>query len=310
MQKWVPFYKPSDFLFEANEAAERIDEELKYLELQEKKKCSLSQLIKFLCLEYIPQTHRNYVLFNKKLVCGHPSLSIFVPSYLSEHAQWVVDTVLDKIRIANQCLADSYVEPMEDDQFSVYVENTKETFCVNFDSTNKAVICNCPFFTKRKFICEHSVIVGRFYPNWNLEKISDWLFSDLIFRVDFDCFEDPLYTVTHNIQGSPPRESNEGLDSVNTLKVDEASPNGKTKFPSPVADDCLQYLVALERMTEVMDCSQLNTFKMELVQLHARWSEALRQDNDSFSEELPIPYLRQVSRLFAPVRSLLYIIFF
>ena len=99
-------YRPDDLILcNTNNGTERLNEDLKYDELDVYKNCSLSELLSVLIDSFIPKHYNKYVELNVKYGDGCKKYSPGIPHFLRNRPKQIVDILLDKMQRVTEYLS-------------------------------------------------------------------------------------------------------------------------------------------------------------------------------------------------------------
>ncbi|KAB7503594.1 hypothetical protein Anas_06656 [Armadillidium nasatum] len=306
LKKWTIAYRPNDLMFESNEAVERLHEELYYLQLSKVREYTLSEVVTYLCKDLIPQMLHRYKVFNLVIARNHLT-SVYNPPYLTKSPQWFLDFMLGEILLADKLLPFSYVESLGDENFSLLCKKSNEKFYINFFTEQKRVTCSCFCFLKRRIICKHVIIVGRFYPGWNIEKISPWLFDHPIYKLDNNCLESSLspipednYINENNNEIVTPGRTSELLES-------EENSSGSVEFKKK---ECKQNLEYLESIVDELEETELENFHKKLkrfcsdilIEREDKKCQSMKK-TEMHNNDIPLPMIKKISDFYHNIDS-------
>ena len=122
---WCLAYSPDDLILcNTNNDTEKLNEDLKYAELDGYKNCSLSELLSVLIDSFIPKHYNKYVELTVRYGDGCKKYSPGIPYLLRNRPKQIVDTVLDEMQKVTD---DISVTKIDNFTFSVtsFEEGTK-----------------------------------------------------------------------------------------------------------------------------------------------------------------------------------------
>ena len=122
---WCLAYSPDDLILcNTNNDTEKLNEDLKYAELDGYKNCSLSELLSVLIDSFIPKHYNKYVELAVRYGDGCKKYSPGIPYLLRNRPKQIVDTVLDEMQKVTD---DISVTKIDNFTFSVtsFEEGTK-----------------------------------------------------------------------------------------------------------------------------------------------------------------------------------------
>ena len=146
IKRWCLAHRPDDLiLHNTNNDTHRLNEDLKYDELDGYKNCSLNELLSVLIDSFIPKRYNKYVCkLNVRYGDGCKKYSPGIPYFLRNRPKQIVDILLDKMqRVTN----DISVTKIDNFTFSVTCFEKGTRICKNYrtflGTKNKFCTCNC-----------------------------------------------------------------------------------------------------------------------------------------------------------------------
>ena len=227
--RWGRAYRPDDLYHcNTNNGTERLNEDLKYEELEGATRLSLSELLTIIIEKFIPKLYMKYVELNVRCTSGYKGYQEGIPSYLHNRPKSLVKHLLLLKNSVTTLMIDS-VKPddgesecnseMDPDEresrktlnaiistiekrFSVrsssIYSSSVRNYVVGFGDEYQPCWCTCPSFRMNRTLCKH------FFAVINSGMAT---FNDLspIFRfhplhvIDNDLFHDNLVHDANNI---------------------------------------------------------------------------------------------------------------
>ena len=144
-----------------NNGTERINEELKYEDLDRCTNFSLSELLTIIIEELLPRRYERYVEMNVSYTSGHKRYQSNIPKFLWNRPKAVVDDLLDKIwKVTNEMVTS--VKPIPSIPRLTYLvtgeamhSTEKTSYFVDFGDENHFVNCSCPWYRRNRSLCKH-----------------------------------------------------------------------------------------------------------------------------------------------------------
>ena len=138
-------YRPDDLiLFDRNNGTERLNEDLKYDELDVYKSCFLSKLLSVLIDSFIPKHYNKYVELSVKYGNGCKKYCPGIPYFLRNRQKQTVDILLEKMQRVTD---DIFVTKIDNFTFLVtsFEEGIKarKNYITFLATKNKFCTCNC-----------------------------------------------------------------------------------------------------------------------------------------------------------------------
>ena len=148
-----------------NNGTERINEELKYEDLNRCINLPTSELLTIIIEEFLPRRYERYVEMNVQFSSGFKKYQNEIPSYLWNRPKIIVEDILNKMKQVSPAMIES-VQPMPtvpETTFLVRADSTHgtemKTYCVNFGTKENFLRCSCPWFRRNRSLCKHSFAV-------------------------------------------------------------------------------------------------------------------------------------------------------
>ena len=174
-------YRPDDLILcNTNNGTERLNEDLKYNELDGYRNCSSSELLSVLIDSLIPKQYNKYVELTYGDGCKKYSPGI--PHFLRNRPKQIFDILLDKIQRVTKDISftktDNFTFSVTSFEEGTRVRNNYRTF---LGTKNKFCTCNCYNFKRYRMLCKHFFAVFQS----GLEKFDDLteLFKDHSYMV-------------------------------------------------------------------------------------------------------------------------------
>ena len=226
IRRWCLAYRPDDlFRCNTNNGTERLNESLKYEELDGYKGCSLSELINILIDSFVPNLYEKYINLNVKYTDGYKGYADFVPAYMVNRPGPLVEDMLQKRNQVTSLMIDSVVSVADLPKiFTVQSAspNSSEikTYHVNFGDGNTICSCECESFKRNRTLCKHFFCVFESMYNVGFNDISVLYRNHPYTNIDYDVIQ-----ITQSVQFGEERDSaihvdESGLDSPSTSQID------------------------------------------------------------------------------------------
>ncbi|XP_039282521.1 uncharacterized protein LOC120348732 isoform X1 [Nilaparvata lugens] len=186
VERWTSSSKPFDMHINTNNRVERLNKEQKYSHLEGFKNCSLSELIDVLIFQFLPERYARYVSENLIMTPQYRKYGDNIPPYLHGRPKWLIDhVVISRLSLVHNTSAEEVIE-VDEGVFKVCSMTTtpQVEYNVKFDALEKWCSFTCADYSKERLVCKHVIPVGFKFPNWRLEKIYKWLFSNPVFKYD------------------------------------------------------------------------------------------------------------------------------
>ena len=150
-------YRPDDLILcNTNNGTERLNEDLKYSELDVYKNCSLTELLSVLIDSFIPKHYNKHVELNVRFGDGCKKYSPGIPYFLRNRPKQIVDILLDKM----QRVADD-ISVTKNDNFTYSVTSFEggarahKHYRIFLSTKNRFCTCNCYNFKQYRMLCKH-----------------------------------------------------------------------------------------------------------------------------------------------------------
>ena len=160
--KWCLAYRPDDlFRCNTNNGTERLNESLKYTELDGYKNCTLSELMGVLIDSFVPNLYERYVSLNIKYTDGYKGYSSSLPRYMVNRPGPLVDDMLRKKNKITPFMVSS-VQPVlvcTSPVFAVQsvspTSNETNMYIIKFGDRDTICSCECGSFKHDRLLCKH-----------------------------------------------------------------------------------------------------------------------------------------------------------
>ena len=184
--RWSRAYRPND-LYHCNTSngTERLNEDLKYEELEGATRSSLSELLTIIIEKFIPKLYMKYVELNVRCASGYKSYQEGIPSYLHNRPKSLVKHLLllnnsvttlmiDSVKPEDgEDVRNSEMDPDErksrktlntiistiEKRFSVrsssIYSSSVQNYVVGFGNEYQPCWCTCPSFRMNRTLCKH-----------------------------------------------------------------------------------------------------------------------------------------------------------
>ena len=188
--RWGRAYRPDDLYHcNTNNGAERLNEDLKYEELEGATRSSLSELLIIINEKFIPKLYMKCVEPNGRCTSGYKVYQEGIPSYLHSRPKSLVKLLLLLNNYVTTLMIDS-VKPDEEEsecnseidpderesrktlnaiintiekRFSVrsssIYSSSVQNYVVRFGDEYQACWCTCPSFRMNRTLCKHVLAV-------------------------------------------------------------------------------------------------------------------------------------------------------
>ena len=157
IRRWCLAYRPDDLILcNTNNGTERLNEDLKYDDLDGYKNCSLSELLTVIIESFIPKHYSKYVSLNIRYGDGCKKYAPGVPEFLRNRPKQVVDVLLDKMyRVTD----DIVVRSLGNQTFIVesFEEGTRirKEYRTYLGNSDQFCSCTCYNFRRYRMLCKH-----------------------------------------------------------------------------------------------------------------------------------------------------------
>ena len=157
IRRWCLAYRPDDLILcNTNNGTERLNEDLKYDDLDGYKNCSLSELLTVIIESFIPKHYSKYVALNIRYGDGCKKYAPGVPEFLRNRPKQVVDMLLDKMyRVTD----DIVVRSLGNETFIVesFEEGTRirKEYRTYLGNSDQFCSCTCYNFRRYRMLCKH-----------------------------------------------------------------------------------------------------------------------------------------------------------
>ena len=153
MKRWVLAYRPDDLIMcNTNNGTERINEELKYEDLNRRINLHIDKLLTTIIEEFLPRRLERYVEMNVQFFSGFKKYQKEIRFYLWNCPKTIVEDILNKMKQVSPAMIES-VQPMPtvpETTFLVRADSTHgtemKTCCVNFGTRENFLRCSYPWF--------------------------------------------------------------------------------------------------------------------------------------------------------------------
>ena len=157
IRRWCQAYRPDDLILcNTNNGTERLNEDLKYDDLDGYKNCSLSELLTVIIESFIPKHYSKYVELNIRYGDGCKRYTPRVPEFLRNRPKQVVDMLLDKMYRVTDDIA---VRSLGNATFIVesFEEGTRirKEYRTYLGNTDQFCSCTCYNFRRYRMLCKH-----------------------------------------------------------------------------------------------------------------------------------------------------------
>ena len=153
MKRWVLAYRPDDLIMcNTNNGTERINEELKYEDLNRCINLPISELLTIIIEEFLPRRYERYVEMNVQFSSGFKKYQNEIPSYLWNRPKIIVEDILNKMKQVSPAMIESaqLMPTVPETTFLDRADSTHgtemKTYCVNFGTRENFLRCSCPWF--------------------------------------------------------------------------------------------------------------------------------------------------------------------
>ena len=159
VKRWSTAFRPADLILcNTNNGTERLNEDLKYDELDGYKNCSLSELLSVLIHSFLPKHYQKYVEMNVRYSGCFKKYSVGVPSYLQNRPKKIVDHLLQKKERVTQAMIDS-VRIINEKTFNITGEedgtNVEKEYQVFMGDDKNFCHCTCKDYRRHRMLCKH-----------------------------------------------------------------------------------------------------------------------------------------------------------
>lgn len=193
LERWSRAYRPDDlFNCNTNNGTERLNESLKYDALDGYKNSSLTELIKSLAQNFLPDLYEKYISLNIKYTSGHKGYCSTIPSYMVNRPGPLVEDMLAKLnRVTPFMISSVYqVTPSVSPVFKVEsineVSNIKHMYTVRFGDSTQICSCDCPSFRIDRLLCKHFFAVFKSQHPFGFNNLSPLFLEHPYTTIDAD----------------------------------------------------------------------------------------------------------------------------
>ncbi|XP_057297349.1 uncharacterized protein LOC130627119 [Hydractinia symbiolongicarpus] len=283
IKRWALAFRPDDLMLcNTNNGTERLNEDIKYDELEGYRSCTLSELLKIIVESFLPKLYDKYVEMNVKYTSGYKKYQSSIPPFLHDRPRWFVRDILDKRDKVTTTMVDSVGVGLGH-TFNVKGENVY--YYVNFGSDEKICSCTCRHFKRHRTLCKHFFAV---------------LKTGLL---HFNCItpmyrSHPYVTLDYDLFGANDQAENDNdvTDNLPITNTDLFQPDTSDVTDDDFADDesgatCLNKKVDVEYKSLSLRSSTFNRKRGNLVALIKVFNEQCytiseTPASDAFLDEL------------------------
>ena len=159
VKRWVLAYRPKDLVMcNTNNGTERLNEELKYEDLDRNVHSTLSELLTVIIKDFIPRRYESYIEKNVRYTSGFKKYEENIPSHLHNRPRWLVVDILNKQQLVTESSIHS-VKFVDENQFSVEGDQISSTekaiYLVDFGDDDNFVSCTCYWYKRNRTLCKH-----------------------------------------------------------------------------------------------------------------------------------------------------------
>ena len=98
IKRWCVFYRPIDLILtNTHNGTERLNKELKSNDLENYRKCTLTEILKVVIQEFLPKLYDRYVELNIKYTEKHKKYETAPPPFLKNRPRKIIDHLLDRM---------------------------------------------------------------------------------------------------------------------------------------------------------------------------------------------------------------------
>ena len=98
IKRWCVFYRPIELILtNTNNGTERLNKELKSNDLENYRKCTLTEMLKTVIQEFLPKLYYRYVELNVKYTEKHKKYETALPPFLKNRPRKIIDHLLDRM---------------------------------------------------------------------------------------------------------------------------------------------------------------------------------------------------------------------
>ena len=159
IKRWCLTYRLDDLILcNTNNGTERLNEDLKYDNLDGYKNCSLSELLTVLVNSFVPKHYKRYIELNVKYGDGYKKYASGIPEYLRNRPKQIVDILLEKLYRATPDMKVTNVGHNVSHHVESSEEGTAKLTCYNIflgNETKFCSCCNCHDFRRYRMLCKH-----------------------------------------------------------------------------------------------------------------------------------------------------------
>ena len=159
IKRWCVFYRPTDLILtNTNNGTERLNKELKSNDLENYRKCKLSEMLKIIIQEFLPKLYDGYVEINVKYIEKHKKYETALPPLLKNRPRKIIDYLLDRMGKVESDGINS-VEIVGENVFHVTSSDLSSThrlkYRVDFGDKDRFCSCTCNEYLRNRMLCKH-----------------------------------------------------------------------------------------------------------------------------------------------------------
>ena len=145
----------------ANKGTEKINEELKYKDLDRCFNSPISELLTIIIEEFLPRRYKRYVEMNVFYSSGFKKYQSEIPSYLWNRPKIIVDDILKKMGMVSPEMITSIKPVPNVPEVTYFIEGSsrhsteKKVYHVSFGTDKSYVSCSCPQFRRNRLLFKH-----------------------------------------------------------------------------------------------------------------------------------------------------------
>ena len=165
-ERWVLAYRPDDLIFcNTNNGTERINEELKYEELDGYTNCTLSELLSIIIENFLPRLYQKYIELNVKCTSGHKQYQQGINENFKDRPSRMVRDLLENEQkvMERMLLSVRCIRPLSETRFHVSSDDptifdpteNEKFYTVELGSDNQSPFCTCATYRRNRTLCKH-----------------------------------------------------------------------------------------------------------------------------------------------------------
>ena len=274
MERWVLAYRPKDLVMcNTNNGTERLNEELKYEDLDRNVHSTLSELLSIIIKDFIPRRYESYIEKNVRYTSGFKKYEENIPPHLRNRPRWLVVDALNKQQLVTESSIHS-VKSVGGSKFTVegdQIASTDKTiYLVDFGDDDNFVSCTCYWYKRNRTLCKHFFAVIQ-AGHKQFTDLSQLYLNHPLHTLDPNIFSSNVPVIDHVLLNTPDSSHSEGVSSAvshptldpeneEVINFDELQPRMKpSKFKK------MTLLANLKHLTEL--CYNVGYNKINFIEL-------------------------------------------